>query len=97
SGNLVSQVNNLNENKLEVIQEFDTNNILNILKECIDKSGKNIISYEYKDEEYLAYCEKIGINDWHLISYAPKKEIYKNISTINKIALSGYIIVNIRM
>lgn len=97
SGNLVSQVNNLNENKLEVIQEFDTNNILNILKECIDKSGKNIISYEYKDEEYLAYCEKIGINDWHLISYAPKKEIYKNISTINKIALSGYIIVYISM
>lgn len=97
SANLVSQMSDINTNSLENLCEADTNNILSILEERITKTDENVISYEYKNEEYLAYCEKIGINDWYLISYAPKKEIYKNIESINKLMLSGYMIVYISM
>lgn len=97
SGNLVSHISDINTNNLDNVCKVDTNNILSILKENIDKTNENVISYEYKKEEYLAYCEKIGINDWYLISYAPKNEIYKNIGTINKLMLSGYMIVYIIM
>ena len=92
-GNLVSQMNYIDKNSLENVCEADTNNILSILKESIAKTDENIISYKYNNQEYLAYCEKIGINDWYLISYAPQKEIYKNIGVINKIMLSGYMII----
>ena len=92
SGDLVSKMKDININSLENIYKT-YNNILSTPDEKIVKADENVISYEYKNEEYLAYCEKIGINDWYLISYVPKKEIYKNIGTINKIILSGYIIV----
>ncbi|MBM6862041.1 hypothetical protein H9X78_16600, partial [Clostridium saudiense] len=83
SGNLVSQVHDINSDELKEIYKFNNkNDTLNILKGSIGKGDEDMISYQYLGEDYLAYYEKVGINDWYLISYAPKKEVYKNIQSI---------------
>ena len=92
SGNLVSQVHDINSDELKEIYKFNNkNDTLNILKGSIGKGDEDMISYQYLGEDYLAYYEKVGINDWYLISYAPKKEVYKNIQSINEIILKAYI------
>ena len=92
SGNLVSQVHDINSDELkEIYKSNNKNDTLNILKGSIGKGDEDMISYQYLGEDYLAYYEKVGINDWYLISYAPKKEVYKNIQSINEIILKAYI------
>lgn len=94
SGNLVSRVAN---------EELEDSGEIDIEKEAISKIiAKNFrnedtyfLNFYYKNEDLLAYCEKIGINDWYLVSYAPTKEIYKNISLVNTLIFSVFLILYI--
>lgn len=93
-GNLVSKAPNakyLDTTETDAEKQY----ISNLITTNLSDKNKYFLNFNYKTENFLAYCEKIGVNDWYLISYAPKKEIYKNISLINTLIFSVFIILYI--
>lgn len=87
NGDLISKSLHYNDNNSNNTVKFKQS-ILNILTESLDdKINKDnyFVDFDYENIPYLAYFEKIGVNDWYLISYAPKKDIYSDISLLNKL------------
>lgn len=56
-------------------------------------SSENFVEFDYLGNEYLAYYEATGINDWYLISYVPKEYVYKNLDKINSMIVINNIVV----
>ena len=77
NGNLISKPSNTEYSYLDTIYKStkETNN--------------SFIEFEYLDNEYLAYSEPVGINDWYLISYVPKQYVYYNLDIINNTVFLG--------
>lgn len=94
NGNLVSKIPN---DKYVDTTETDAEKqyISKLITNNLSTENTYFVDFNYKNEDFLAYCEKIGVNDWYLVSYAPKKEIYKNISVINTLIFSVFIILYI--
>lgn len=87
NGDLISKSLNYDYNTLNDTVKFKQS-ILNLLTKSLDdKINKDnfFVDFDYENIPYLAYCEKIEVNDWYLISYAPKKDIYSDIDLLNRL------------
>lgn len=79
-GDLIAIPKNYELEQTQMLEHLKKNN-KNIFKTMVanieqDKTG--YIEYSYKKETYLGFYQKIGINDWYLLSYVPKAYIYEN-------------------
>lgn len=89
-GTLVYELNNSEEGYFNANKN---NYILQAMSTATNEDKDNFINYQYDGNEYLAYYEELGINDWYLISYVPKNYLYSNINILSKNIYIGSLIV----
>ncbi len=64
-----------------------------------EESGENnYFTFTYKGREYLSYMAEIGIEDWYLMSYVDKQEVFSNVwdmeqNVITHMVISAAIII----
>ena len=68
------------------------NEMLQALQNATPSIEDNYIYFDYRNENYTAYYEKTGINDWYLISYVPTQYLYKNTRIINQTIFWGIVL-----
>ena len=91
NGDLVSESSDIENIYMDESYKIDNPNylILDSIHEIINKTNDPFVDFKYLNNEYLAYSEAVGINDWYLISYVPKQYVYHNLDIINKTVFIG--------
>ena len=52
-----------------------------------DDSGNTF--FDYNHEKYYAHFEKLGVNDWYLMSFAKEKDVFADAHTLTMLSLIG--------
>ena len=94
NGNAVSLPENIESDSKNVLYHLTENRLklIETIKKYMKISKNQYIEHTYAGEEYMAYYEPIGINDWYLVSYVPKQYIYQNANIINNSIFVGSIL-----
>lgn len=84
NGRLVTIPGKLNENRDSIFKKMKSKNVSSMeqMKSNMAQLKEDYIEYSCQGEKYLGFYEPIGINDWYLMSYVPKKYMSKNINIL---------------